>query len=137
MIIIDTGVLYALADRTDRHHGACVSWLQEARGTLLVPPTVLAEAGYLIGAWGGNKAEAEFLASVGSAGRFTLTDLVSSDVLRMRELIARYADLRIGTTDASLIAIAERLGIVDVATIDRRHFTVVRPNHTESFTLLP
>jgi predicted nucleic acid-binding protein len=43
----------------------------------------------------------------------------------------------VGTVDASVVATAERLGIVEVATLDRRHFSVVRPRHTEAFRLLP
>lgn len=60
-----------------------------------------------------------------------------TDIARMADLAERYADLRLGGTDASLIAIAERLGIDRIATFDRRHFTVVRPAHVEAFTLLP
>jgi uncharacterized protein len=56
---------------------------------------------------------------------------------RIAELTRRYLDLPLGATDASLIAIAERLGIDTIATLDRRHFTVVRPAHVEAFTLLP
>lgn len=55
----------------------------------------------------------------------------------MAELVTEYADLGLGTTDASVIAIAERLGVSEVATLDHRHFTVVRPRHTRAFTLLP
>ncbi len=55
----------------------------------------------------------------------------------MAELAERYADLGLGGTDASLVALAERLGLTTLATFDRRHFTVVRPTHTPSFTLLP
>jgi len=60
-----------------------------------------------------------------------------ADVARMAELAERYADLGLGGTDASLVALAERLGLTTLATFDRRHFTVVRPAHTPSFTLLP
>jgi predicted nucleic acid-binding protein len=49
----------------------------------------------------------------------------------------RCADLPLGTTDASVIALAERLEVPEVATLDHRHFTVVRPRHTKAFTLLP
>ena len=55
----------------------------------------------------------------------------------MAELVEAYADLRLGTVDASVIALAERLGLTSVATLDRRHFAVVRPIHVEAFTLLP
>jgi predicted nucleic acid-binding protein len=66
-----------------------------------------------------------------------LAELTETDVSRMADLAERYADLRLGGTDASVIAIAERLGIYRIATFDRRHFTVVRPVHVEAFTLLP
>jgi uncharacterized protein len=55
----------------------------------------------------------------------------------MAVLVRQYADLKLGGTDAAVIATAERLGITRVATVDRRHFTVVRPNHVASFALLP
>jgi len=55
----------------------------------------------------------------------------------MDELVARYADLPLGTTDASVVALAERLGVDELATLDRRHFSVVRPRHVEALTLLP
>ena len=52
-------------------------------------------------------------------------------------LVRRYGDLPLGTTDASVIAVAERLGATEIATLDRRHFTVVRARHTDALTLLP
>jgi hypothetical protein len=63
-------------------------------------------------------------------GGLRLAELTDTDVARM-------ADLRLGGTDASGIAIAERLGIHRIATFDRRHVTVVRPAHVEAFTPLP
>jgi predicted nucleic acid-binding protein len=60
-----------------------------------------------------------------------------TDTLRIAELVARYHDLPLGTVDASVVAAAERLGASEVATLDRRHFTVVRPSHIEAFQLLP
>jgi predicted nucleic acid-binding protein len=56
---------------------------------------------------------------------------------RIADLIEQYADLPLGGTDASLVVIAERLGVDTVATLDHRHFRVVRPKHTAAFTLLP
>lgn len=55
----------------------------------------------------------------------------------MAELVLRYADLPLGTTDAAVIALTERLRLPEVATLDRRHFSVVRPNHVDSLALLP
>ncbi len=59
------------------------------------------------------------------------------DFERISELIGQYADFPLGMVDASVIALAERLGVSDVATLDHRHFSAVRPRHVEAFNLLP
>jgi predicted nucleic acid-binding protein len=61
----------------------------------------------------------------------------STVVAEVCQLVEMYADLPLGAVDASVIAVAERLRISEVATLDRRHFTVVRPNHTSALLLLP
>jgi predicted nucleic acid-binding protein len=80
--------------------------------------------------------EADFLHSV-ARGTFTLVHLETADLDRMSELVRQYGDFPLGTTDASVVAIAERLGVIQVATIDHRHFRAVRPKHTDALTLLP
>ena len=55
----------------------------------------------------------------------------------MTELVEVYADFPLGTTDAAVIAVAERLNITEIATLDHRHFRAVRPRHSNAFTLLP
>jgi hypothetical protein len=70
-------------------------------------------------------------------GDFVGTEILDVDYARVAELIERYDDLPLGTTDASVIAVDERLGVREVATLDRRHFTAVRPSHVDAFTLLP
>jgi predicted nucleic acid-binding protein len=101
-----------------------------------VPATVVAEVGYLLGREAGPKVESLFLGPL-AAGDFTLVDLTIADYARMAELVRRYGDLPLGTTDASVIAIAERLDVTEIATLDRRHFSVVRARHTTALTLLP
>ena len=66
-----------------------------------------------------------------------LAELVPADLRRVAELVERYADLGLGATDASVVAIAERLGVQRVATFDRRHVPVVVPSHASGLTLLP
>jgi len=85
---------------------------------------------------GGSKAESAFLRSLRD-GVFTVVPLTSSDWGRMADLVDAYADLPLGTSDASVIAVAERLRVSEIATLDQRHFRVVRPCHVEAFTLLP
>lgn len=55
----------------------------------------------------------------------------------MAELVADYRDLPLGTVDASVVAAAERLGVVELATLDRSHFTVVRPIQAAAFEIMP
>jgi predicted nucleic acid-binding protein len=139
VIVCDTGPLVAAALADDDDHHACVelfTGLHLARRPLLVPATVVAEVGYLLGREAGPNVESLFLDSLG-AGDFTLIDLTAADCARMAELVRRYGDLPLGTTDASVIAVAERLDVTEVATLDRRHFTVVRPRHATALTLLP
>ncbi len=134
--LVDTNVLVAAARTTDTHHGAATCLLRETDDRFLVAPTVLAETCYLLHEFGGPAPEVSFLRSI-AAGELELAALTVDDVTRMAELAERYADLGLGGTDASLVALAERLGLTTLATFDRRHVTVVRPAHTSSFTLLP
>lgn len=139
MIVCDTGPLVAAALSNDADHPACVrlfTEMHQAGRQLLVPATVVAEVGYLLAREAGPSVESMFLASL-AAGDFTAVDLTAADYARMAELVVTYDDLPLGTTDASVIAIAERLELTDVATLDRRHFTVVRPSHANALTLLP
>jgi predicted nucleic acid-binding protein len=136
VILVDTNVLVAAARTADTNYDAAARLLETLDDRLLVPPTVIAETCYLLSEWGGPETEVRFLRGFRPDG-LQLADLTTADVARMAELAERYADLRLGGTDASLIAIAERLRIDRIATFDRRHFTVVRPAHVTAFTLLP
>lgn len=139
MILVDTGPIVAAAFTTETHYRACVdlfTGLRLAGRRLLLLPTVTAEAGYMINRLGGAQQEAGWLEGI-AAGAFELVDLTAGDYRRMAELVGQYADLPLGTTDASLIAVAERLRAAEIATLDRRHFTVVRPRHLDAFRLLP
>jgi uncharacterized protein len=139
VIVVDTNVLFALADRRDGHHAQCRDWLAGCGDPLIVLPTVLAEACYLIDKYLGPAAEAAFLDSIGIGPRyrFQLAGLVDEDLRRMAELVRRYADRRLGGTDASVIAVCERLSIATVATVDRRDFANVRPRHVSAFAVVP
>ena len=97
---------------------------------------MVAEAGWLIDRQLRPEAEATFYRSV-AAGDLHVEPITSEDWVRIAELVETYADLRLGGTDASLVAVAERLGVTEIATLDLRHFRVVRPRHVDAFTLLP
>jgi uncharacterized protein len=97
---------------------------------------VIAEAAYLVDRQLGAKAEASLYASI-IDGQVEVADPGITDWQRIQDLVSTYVDLRLGGTDASIIALAERRGALRIATLNRRHFAVVRPRHTEAFELLP
>lgn len=97
---------------------------------------MITEVAYLISSRLGTEPEVRFLGDLAS-GDFTIEPVAAADWIRIAELVHQYRDLPLGTVDASVIAAAERLAITTIATVDRRHFTVVRPKHCETFDLLP
>jgi uncharacterized protein len=62
---------------------------------------------------------------------------MEADIPRIAELVEKYVSLPLGIVDAAVIATAERLGLTEVATVDRKHFSIVRPQHVSAFRLLP
>lgn len=134
-LIVDTGPLFAAVDRNDRNHEACRELLLDHPGPLLVPIMVIAETTYFIQRSLDHRTEVRLLGDL-SAGSLLAEPVVASDWLRMAELVSTNRDLPLGSTDASVIAAAERLGVTDIATLDRRDFSVVRAAHGP-LTLLP
>jgi len=135
-LVIDAGPLYAYVDADDAHHHAALELLESHPGPLIVPTLVITEVTYLLGTRLGPEPEVRFLGDL-AAGAFRVEPVAAADWLRIAELVYRYRDLPLGTVDASVVAAAERLGVADVATVDRRHFAVVRPRHVAAFTLRP
>lgn len=139
MIICDTGPLAAAAINDDAFHRESVDLLASLHLSgedILVPATVAAEVGFMLGRGGHAEREADFLGSLAD-GTLTPVELTDADYRRASELVRHYADLPLGTTDATAIALCERLNLREVATLDRRHFAVVRPRHTGALHLLP
>lgn len=123
-------------DRTDRWHAPVLAWWQAAPRDVLLPVTVLPEIAYLVHTRIGLEAEEEFVRAV-AGGEFETEPLEPEDCARAADLLNVYRDLALGFVDASLVAMAERLGIERVLTTDRRHFSVVRPRHVERLRLEP
>jgi predicted nucleic acid-binding protein len=138
VIIVDTGPLAAAVLHNDEDHRACVDLFTSAHLSgeqLVVPSFVVPEACYLIQREAGPKIEVDFVRSL-AAGDFTVAERDLA-LERIGELMEKYADLPLGLADASVVAMAEELGAREIATLDRRDFSVVRPRHTSSFHLLP
>lgn len=136
MLIVDTGPFVAVADIDDADHDACDELLDTDPGPLVTTALVIAEAGFLIDRQVGPEGEAALVADV-VEGRIIVEMLTAADWQRTLVLVRTYADLPLGVTDASLIALAERHRVERIATLDGRHFRVVRPTHRPAFTLVP
>ena len=133
-LLLDTGVIYALADRDDAWHQRATAYVDETRELLLAPVTVLPEAAYLIRDRLGAGAERALVASL-TGGELGVETLTAADLRRCAALLGSYP--AIGFVDASVIAIAERLRLRTIATTDRRHFAMIRPRHVRAFELVP
>jgi len=135
-LICDTGPLLAALDAADPDHDRCARMLTDANEDLVVPTLVLAELGY----WCSRRLPPEawliFLDDL-LAGVYRVEPPTGVDLARCRELQARYADLALGIVDASVVALAERLGEPKVATLDQPHFRAVRPAHLDALELRP
>jgi hypothetical protein len=136
VIVVDTGPLVAALDADDADHERCVALLETYQGSLVVPGPVLTEVCWLLERERGTAAEAAFLDAL-ARGELGLEAITSADLRRMAALVRRYSDLPLGAVDASVVAVAERLGGTEIATLDLRHFSIVRPAHVASFGLLP
>lgn len=136
MLLVDTGVFLAAADVSDPDHAVCVALLTGITDELVTTALVVAEAAYLIERQLGPAAEAGFFRSLGN-GDARVDPMTVADFIRAAELIERYANFPLGGTDASPVAVAERLGLHRIATLDHWHFGAVRPSHVAAFELLP
>jgi predicted nucleic acid-binding protein len=133
--LVDTGAIVAVLDRRDPGHRRVLSFLDRDPDGMLVPVTVLPEADDLVVARHGVRAELVMLRGV--AETFDLVDFTADDLDRAIELIEQYADAEIGLVDASVVAIAERLRITRILTLDRRRFSFVKPRHCTALELVP
>ena len=133
-LLVDTGILFALADAGDAWHARARTCIESAGETLLAPVTVLPEIAYLLRERIGVDAELAFARAL-SRNELAVEPLDRRDWPRVEQLMKRYAFL--GFVDATVVAVAERLKLKTIATTDRRHFGSVKPAHVERFALIP
>lgn len=133
-LILDTGPLVALLDASDPDHERCSDLIQGSSERRVVPVCVLVEVEYLLRPWPG--AFSALLAEFGN-GSLELLDLPRHWLQRAGELLDRYRDLSLGLVDATVLAATEMLNEHKLATLDRRHFHTVKPDHCDGLRLLP
>jgi predicted nucleic acid-binding protein len=135
VLLVDTGVFVSAADKDEPRHPECADLLR-IRRELAVTSSTIPEAAWMIERRLGPAAEVRFLTLVTSV-RFELVELTAEDYRHIIELIDRYADLGLGFVDASIVAVAERLDVTTIATLNHRDFAVVRPAHCDALDLIP
>lgn len=131
-VLLDTGPWLALFHGADRHHRRTVDWLRrEGAGIRLVSSwPVLTEVAFFLRA----ETKQRVLAWV-ERGAVDLVDLDVRDRATMQRVLGRYADQRPDLADASLLALAERLGVHEVATFDRKDFSTYRIGRAQALQL--
>jgi predicted nucleic acid-binding protein len=135
-LILDSGPLLASIDRRDANYVACRQLIESADEPIVVPGPVLVEVDYFIHTRLHPGVRLTLLDNIVS-GTIRIEELIADEYQRVRELCERYADADFGFVDAAVLAIVERLNEPKLATLDHRHFGVLRPRHVDSLTLLP
>ncbi|GAB4243400.1 MAG: PIN domain-containing protein [Deltaproteobacteria bacterium] len=126
--------MVALIDRSERNHERCVAFFREFRGRLITTESVLTEAVYLLGPlYSHQKPVLDFVLGGGAE----LVPMTPGLLKRCAHLMSKYSDVPMDYADATLVAMAETLGIRDILTLDRRGFSVYRYSSRGYFRILP
>lgn len=133
-VLVDTGPLLALLDRSDPYHLTCQETLSSLDDSLVTVWPVVTEAMYMLRAyWQAQDALWEMI----DTGAVEILVLGKDDVARMRELMRKYRDLPMDLADAALVRVAERERLRRIFTLDRRDFQIYRPSRIGRFVVLP
>ena len=135
-VVADSGGVYAIYDASDEHHTRVSAFLRTHTPTILIPAPLLGELGHMLAEWLGESAVLQFLHDLDD-GAYTLIDLTANDVQLILAVLAKYPRLSLGLCDASVVAVAQRLSIDRILTVDQKHFRVVRNAKGKPFELLP
>lgn len=134
-VLVDAGVLVGYLDPLDAAHESAVAALDGVSGNAWTTWPAATEAAYLLGRARPESRDA-LLAMIGD-GTLGLALLDAQDIPRLRQLMAKYADLPMDLADAALVRVAEREGIDTVLTFDRRDFKVYRATGIGALKILP
>jgi uncharacterized protein len=135
-LLLDTGFLYALLNRSEQNHERVLASVRTVHEPVILPVPAITEVAYLLLRDVGSEAVADFIASL-AATDLILESPQIADYLCAAAVIRQYDDARIDFVDALIVAIAERLSITRILTLDVRHFAMFRPSHCKGFELLP
>lgn len=133
-VILDTGALIALLDRSEKQHDACVKWFQEFEGQLLTTEPVLTETIYLLGQKSQNQIKSiEFILQEGAV----LIPQSRASLERAKKLMEKYSNVPMDFADATLVVLAEETRVNEIFTLDLRGFQAYLLNGKKSFIIYP
>ena len=135
MIVVDTSVILAFMNAADAWHGEVSAWMDGVDDELATTPLILAETDHMVGARGGAKAQAALRSDL-ARGAYSV-EWWRGALRSTVDIAGHYADGMIGLADASLIALADHVETLAIATLDERHFRAARSVHGDAFRLLP
>jgi len=135
-VLVDSSFLYALLSPLDRNRSAALAYLQSSRERFLIPIVTLPEVAHLLRYRVGQQAVINFLQRIVGQD-FDVIQVENADLDRARQILTRYADADFDLVDGCIMALSERMKIVQVCTFDRRDFSIYRPEHTDYLELLP
>ena len=134
MILIDTGPIVAFFDKDDRYHGLCVEILKEIKEPLITTWPVVTECFYLLNfSWNAQDDLWTFIERDG----VEIYPIETDHRIQCHELMRQYRDLPMDLADATLVALADILGIAKIFTLDHKDFSIYRFKQKRRFTLIP
>ena len=133
--IADTSFIVALGSKDDHYHQVC-NQVKRQEQIIYIPQSVLAEVGYMLNRELGSRGLAHFLRTLPQT-KYRIVPVEIRDILRTATLLEQYADARPDFVDLSIVAVAERMTINRILTLDRRDFEIIRPTHVDYFEILP
>jgi predicted nucleic acid-binding protein len=132
-VLLDTGVIVALLDRSESLHRACAETVRELEAPLITCEAVIAESCYLLrNLLGAPETVIENVA----AGIFQIPFQLSREAAGVRQVLRKYRDRKIDLADACLISLADEFGTEDILTLDR-DFAIYRWGKNKPFRMLP
>ncbi len=133
-LLLDTGVLVALMDQSEKQHSACAAVLERWDSPIVTTEAVLTEALYLTNS---NWEMQQDVLNLFLRGAFVLFLSTPASLERAAALLKKYRDLPMDFADATLVALGEQLETNLVFTLARRDFSVYRLNNRTSFEIFP
>lgn len=134
--IIDTSAIISLVDRSSEHHHSLADIINKDDYRLIIPSPVIPEACYMLNKKFGISVEIQFIEEIISVN-FHIEIIKFLDLARIVEILKKYNNLDIGYVDGAIVAIAERLKINRIFTLDRKHFNSLIPLGFDYFEIYP